>query len=242
MRIRWTSVLISLLIVACGWLGARTLLRVDQDLRVIYAEYTLAATDLGHVSGELIRYRTSVIRAIEADSKEGFQRIRASLPQKRARVNRAMERFVEAANDTSFEERMDARELAELKAVQEKIEAYMSSSLRALRLMELRWNVVPNFQAQRLAYEAREYLAKDAGTKYLDITTELDRLLEVVGEIAGEVKKEADSTLRFETAVLIAVSLALSLVVLVIPLKRDWKGISVLDLGRSLFLRMRPNR
>jgi hypothetical protein len=34
--------------------------------RVIYAEYTLAATDLLHVSGDHIRDRTSVIRAIEA--------------------------------------------------------------------------------------------------------------------------------------------------------------------------------
>src|SRR5689334_20015455 len=66
---RWTSILMSLLLVGFGWLGAETLVRVDQDLRVIYAEYTLAATDLGHLNGELIRYRTSVIRAIETDAK-----------------------------------------------------------------------------------------------------------------------------------------------------------------------------
>ena len=47
MRIHWASGLISLLIIASGWLASQTLVRVDQDLRVIYAEYTLAATDLG---------------------------------------------------------------------------------------------------------------------------------------------------------------------------------------------------
>ena len=221
MRNRWISVLISLLIVALGWLGAHTLIRVDQDLRVIYAEYTLAATDLGHVSGELIRYRTSVIRAIEADRKEDFQRILEALPQKRARVNNAMERFVEATNDTSFEKRMDARDLHELRTVQERIRSYMSSSHRALQLMEQRWNIVPDVEAHRVQNEAKEYLVNDAGTKYMSVTLELDRLLEVVGAIAGEVKKEADLTLRIEATVLIAASVLLGLLVLAVPLKRE---------------------
>jgi hypothetical protein len=45
--------------------------------------------------------------------------------------------------------------------------------------------------------------------------------LEVVGEIADEVKKEAAITLRIVTAVLMVVSLALSCLVLAVPLKRN---------------------
>jgi hypothetical protein len=220
MRHRWLTIIISLLIMVSGWLGAQTLLRVDQDLRVIYAEYTLAATDLGHVSGELIRYRTSVIRAVEADRQEEFQRIMAALPQKRARVNHAMERFVEATNDATLEKRIDARELEELRAVQERVQAYINSSHHALQLIEQRWKMVSADKAHHLQAEAKEYLAKDAGTKYMSVTLELDRLLEVVAAIAGEVKKEADSTLRMETTVLIAASVVLSLLVLAIPMKR----------------------
>jgi hypothetical protein len=219
MQIHWASLSISLLIVASGWVGSQTLIRVDQDLRVIYAEYTLAATDLGHVNGELIRYRTSVIRAIEADTKEEFQRIVASLPQKQTRVNNAIERFVEATNDASFDKKMDARELAELKTVRERIDAYMASSHHALQLMEQRWKVVSRDEAQRLQDAAKQYLAKDAGTKYMSVTVEVDRLLEVVAAIAGEVKKEADSRLRIVTVVLIAVSLALALLVLFVPIR-----------------------
>jgi hypothetical protein len=218
MQIHWASLSISLLIVASGWVGSQTLIRVDQDLRVIYAEYTLAATDLGHVNGELIRYRTSVIRAVEADTKEEFQRIVASLPQKQTRVNNAIERFVEATNDASFDRKMDARELAELKTVRERIDAYMASSHHALQLMEQRWKVVSPVEAQRLQDAAKQYLARDAGTKYMSVTVEVDRLLEVVAAIAGEVKKEADSRLRIVMVVLIAVSLALALLVLFVPI------------------------
>ena len=218
MPIHWTSVLISVLILASGVFGSQTLIRVDQDLRVIYAEYTLAATDLGHVNGELIRYRTSVIRAIEADTKEDFQRIVASLPQKHTRLNRAMERFVEATN-ASREGRMDARELTEFKAVRESIEAYLTSSHQALAMMEQRWNVASGAEAQRLQDSARQYVAKDTGAKFINVTIELDRLLEVVASIAGEVRKEADASLRVATMAMIAVSLALALLVLTIPLK-----------------------
>ncbi|HEU4505695.1 MAG TPA: MCP four helix bundle domain-containing protein [Nitrospira sp.] len=218
MPIHWTSVLISVLILASGVFGSQTLIRVDQDLRVIYAEYTLAATDLGHVNGELIRYRTSVIRAIEADTKEDFQRIVASLPQKHTRLNRAMERFVEATN-ASREGRMDARELTEFKAVRESIEAYLTSSHQALSMMEQRWNVASGAEAQRLQDSARQYVAKDTGAKFINVTIELDRLLEVVASIAGEVRKEADASLRVATMAMIAVSLALALLVLTIPLK-----------------------
>ncbi len=126
--IRWIPVLISLLIVASGSVASCTLTRVDQELRVIYAEYTLAAIDLGHVYGELIRYRTAVIRATEADTQQDYERIADSLPQKRARIEAALERFVQASNDASVAGRMDARELTELKVVREKLGAYIVAS------------------------------------------------------------------------------------------------------------------
>lgn len=217
MRMHWTSVVLSLLIAASGLLGSSTLTRVDRDLRVIYAEYTLAATDLGHVNGELIRYRTSIIRAIEADTKEDFERIAASLPQKRARIDSAIERFVKASNNTTSGKGMDARELAELKAVQEKLEEYIASSHYTIQLLKKRWQATSQIVAQRLRDEAELNAARDAGGKFIGVTLELDRLLEVVAEIAGEVRREADHTLRVATIVLIGVSLTLAALALALP-------------------------
>ena len=219
MPVHWTSILISFLIITSGVLGSQTLIRVDQDLRVIYAEYTLAATDLGHVNGELIRYRTSVLRAIEAGTKEEFQRIEASLQHKQERLDRAMKRFIDATNEASSGKRMDARELAEVKAVRERMDAYIASSDQAIKMMKQRWSVDANAEAQRLQNTAKQYWANDSTIKFNSVTVELDRLLEVVAEIAGEVKKEADASLRIATVALIAVSLTLALVTLVLPLR-----------------------
>lgn len=214
---RWTSIVISLLIITGGLLGSRALTRVDQDLRVIHAEYTLAATDLGHVNGELIRYRTSVIRAIEADSEGEFRRIADSLPHKRSRIDRAIGRFIKATNDASIGKRMDSRELAELKAVQQKLDAYIASSHRTIELMEQRWRTQSSQEARRLTDEAVDNAANDAGAKFIAVTSELDRLLEVVAGIAGEVKKDADARLRLETMVIVGLSMGLAVLVLVLP-------------------------
>lgn len=210
----------SLLLIACGWLGSQTLVRVDQDLRVIYAEYTLTATDLGHLNGELIRYRTSVIRAIETDTKDEFQRIVASLPHKRQHIEQAIDHFVAATNDASFGRRLDERELSELEIVKDRISSYMASSRNALQMMERRWNADSADEARRLRNGAREYLADEAGSKYINVTVELDKLLNIVAGVAGDVKKQADATLRIVTAVVVLVSLSLSLLVLTVSSRK----------------------
>jgi hypothetical protein len=217
MRIQWASILISVLILISGWYGSHSLTRVDKDLRVIYAEYTLAATDLGHVSGELIRYRTSVIRAIEADNKEDFERIAGSLPHKRTRIENAIQRFVQATNDSSNRKRMDARELAEVRAVRERMDAYISSSYQAIQLMKQRWSVVSELKTKQLQAEAKQYWVKDATSNFDNLTVELDRLLEVVAVIAAEVKNEADASLRLATLAVLLISLVLGTLVLVMP-------------------------
>ena len=206
-----------MLIVASGLLCARTLTQVDRDLRAIYAEYTLAATDLGHVNGELIRYRTSVIRAIQADTQQDYERIADSLPQKRLRIDQAIERFVNASNDASLGRSMDARELTELKALQEKLEAYIVSSQHTIQLLEQRWRTSSRVEAEQLKVDAERNIAKDAGDKFIGVTLELDRLVDVVAAIAGEVKKEADSKLRVVTNALLGASLALAALALAVP-------------------------
>jgi chemoreceptor-like protein with four helix bundle sensory module len=216
MQLRWTSIVVSLLLATSGWVGSKTLVHVDQDLRVIYTEYTLTATDLGHLNGELIRYRTSVIRAIETDAKEEFERIVVSLPEKRAHIEEAIDRFIAATNDASFGRRLNERELSELEILKERISSYMTSSRKALEIMQKRWNANSAFEATRLRDGAKDYLADDASVKYMNVTIELDRLLEVVASVAGDVKKEADLTLRIVTAVLILASIVLSALVLVV--------------------------
>ena len=104
-----------------------------------------------------------------------------------------------------------------MKAVREKLEAYIVSSQHTIQLLEQRWRTSSRVDAQQLRSEAERQTAKDAGDKIIGVSLELDRLLEVIAGIASEVKKEGDSTLRVATIVLLGVSLAIASLAFAIP-------------------------
>lgn len=207
---------ISAIVIVVGILGTQSLIRVDQELRVIYTEYTLATTNLGHIHGELIRYRTSIIRAIEADTQEDFERIATSLPTKRARIDAAIDRFVKISQSTLSGKKGNAKELEKLRDVKASLAQYIDSSQQTISLLEQRWQVSSPIEAQRLRDKAERHAATDAGEKFIAITRELDQLVDVVVQIAGDLQKEADRHLRIASAITVGVSIGLAGLVLVL--------------------------
>lgn len=210
------QIIISTLVVVAGLLGAQSITWVDQELRVIYTEYTLAATNLGHIHGELIRYRTSVLRAIEADSREDFERIATSLPNKRARIDAAIDRFVQISQSTLSGRSVDAKELTELRDVRASLAQYIDSSQQTIHLLEQCWQASSPAEAKRLRDKAERHAATDAGDKFIAITRELDQLVDVVVQIAGDLQKDADRHLRVVSAITVGVSIGLAGLVLIL--------------------------
>ncbi len=214
MRSIWRPLMASLLIAATGFFEAQALDRVDQDLRIMYAEYTVAATDLGHVFGELIRYRSTIIRAIEAEKRPDFDRISSSLPGKQARIERAIMRYEAATERAARGKMLDSHVAAQLHEVKEKLEEYISASHRTISPMERQWLAKTPAEASALREQAEVFAAKHAGPKLIAVTLALDRLLESVGEVAGNVREQADVLLRGATALVILISLLLAALVL----------------------------
>lgn len=202
----WRRAAISGLIAGAGLWGAHTLTTVDQELRVLYAEYTLATTDLGHINAQLIRYRTAVIRAIEADTREEYQRIVESLPLKRNRIEQPLERFIKTTLVTASTKSEAIEELEELRAVKARVAEYMTTSDQTVQLLNQRWQTTSPLESRRLRDLAEENAAERAGEKFVAVTLELDRLLDVVAKIAGEARSEADRQLRMMSTIVIVVS------------------------------------
>ncbi|MCS6292762.1 MAG: MCP four helix bundle domain-containing protein [Nitrospira sp.] len=200
------SILISLLILLAGLWGGYSLSRVDQELRVIYAEYTLATTDLGHINAKLIRYRTSVLRAVEADSQKDFEGIISSLPERRVHIEQPIERFIKAANGAAAKRNGTTDELRELQAVKTRLADYMATSDQTIELIHQRWKATSPDEANRLRNAAERNALERAGSKFIAVTLELDLLLEVVAKIAGEVRDEADRQLRTMSAIVVGIS------------------------------------
>ncbi len=208
------SIVISLLILSAGLWGGYSLSRVDQELRVIYAEYTLATTDLGHINAKLIRYRTSILRAIEADSQKNFESIISSLTERRAQIEQPIERFIKAANSATVKRSGTADELRELQAVKTRLADYMATSEQTIGLIQQRWKATSPDEAKRLRDAAEENAVERAGSKFIAVTLELDLLLEVVAKIAGEVRDDAERQLRTMSAIVVVISALLAGLVL----------------------------
>jgi hypothetical protein len=213
-RLMWSRLVVSLLIACLGLLGARALSQVDQDLRIMYTEYTLAAADLAHISADVIRYRTTIVRALEAPTKKDFERITASLPDQRARIQHAVDRYAAASLRVS---RSGRSEPQDLEAVRNSLDAYFSAASRTIDLLVQLWVAHSPQAAADLRSKAELHAADNAGPKLIQVSLALDRLLETVAEVAKDMRDEGSRTIRQTSAALIAGSLLIALLNLFMP-------------------------
>lgn len=202
-----SQMLISVLIIGLGFIGNRALSEVDQDLRIMYTEYTLAATDLAHISADIIRYRTTVIRALEAPSKKEFERITGSLPDQRARIQHAIDRYAAASLRVS---RSGRSEPQDLEAVRQSLDAYIAAANRTINLLVQLWSAPSPEEAADLRTKAELQAADNAGPKLIQVSLALDRLLETVADVAKDMRDEGTKTIRSTSATLLIGSLLIA--------------------------------
>jgi hypothetical protein len=138
------------------------------------------------------------------------------LPTKRARIDAAIDRFVKISQSTLSGKGGNVKELAELRDVKASLARYIDSSQQTIRLLEQRWQVSSPIEARRLRDKAERHATTDAGEKFIAITRELDQLVNVVVQIAGDLQKEADRHLRIASAITVGVSIGLAGLVLVL--------------------------
>lgn len=210
-RPTWSQVLVSLLIAVVGLVSSHILRDIDRDLRIMYADYTLAATDLGHISADVMRYRDTIIRALEAPTLKDFERISASLPDQRARILKAVDRFVAVSGQVSGSGRSEAQDL---QAVRESLQAYFSAADITIALLTKLWRATSPQEAAALRSKAEVHAAENAGPKLIEVSLALDRLLETVAEVARDLRAEGAGAIRLASAALIIGSLLIALLVL----------------------------
>lgn len=207
-RPSWRQVLVSLLIAGLGLLAAQTLSRVNQDITLMYAEYTLGATELAHITADAMRYRNTIIRAVEARSRQDFERITAGLPEQRARIQHAIDRYAAASLRVS---RSGRSEETDLRAVRDSLDAYFQAASKTMTLLTQMWVAPTPQEAAALRHEAELHAADNAGPKMIQISLALDRLLETVAAVAKDMRDEGTQTLRETSSTLVVGSLLIAL-------------------------------
>ncbi|MCX5723142.1 MAG: MCP four helix bundle domain-containing protein [Nitrospirae bacterium] len=191
--------LISLLIAGLGWMSGQALSRVDQDLRIMYTEYTLGATDLAHISADVMRYRNTIIRALEADSQKDFERITESLPAQRARIQHAVDRYAAAGLRVS---RSGRSEPEDIEAVRRSLDQYFSVASTTVQLLTQEWLAPSATEREAIRRKAEEHASDNAGPKMIQVSLALDRLLDTVADVAKDMRDEGTAAIQ-QTSVLI---------------------------------------
>lgn len=196
------------MIAGLGWMSGGALSHVDQDLRIMYTEYTLGAADLAHISADVMRYRNTIIRALEADSKKDFERITESLPGQRARVQLAVDRYAAAGLRVS---RSGRSEPEDIEAVKKSLDQYFSVASTTIDLLSRVWTAPSQAERDRLRRKAEEHAADNAGPKMIQVSLALDRLLDTVADVAKDMRDEGTRTIQSTSLMLVGGSFFIAL-------------------------------
>lgn len=175
----------------------------------MYTEYTLAAVDLAHISGDLMRYRTTIIRALETPDKQTFEQITAPLLAQRALIQHDVDRYTAASLRVS---RSGRSEPEDLEAVRESLDAYFSSASQTISLLTQSWGAATPQEAAALRNRAELHAADNAGPKLIQVSLALDHLLETVAEVAKDMRDDGTRTVEGTSMLLIIVTFLAALV------------------------------
>lgn len=193
------QVVVSLLIAGLGWLSGQALSRVDQDLRVMYTEYTLGAADLAHISADVMRYRNTIIRALAADNQKEFERITDSLPAQRSRIQLAVDRYAAAGLRVS---RSGRSEPEDIEAVRRSLDQYFSVASTTVEFLTKEWTASSPSERDSLRRKAEEHASDNAGPKMIQVSLALDRLLDTVADVAKDMRDEGTKAIQ-ETSLML---------------------------------------
>jgi hypothetical protein len=187
------QLIISLLIAGLGWISGQALSRIDQDLRIMYTEYTLGAADLAHISADVMRYRNTIIRSLEAENQKAFERTTESLPAQRARIQHAVDRYAAAGLRVSRSGRSEEKDI---QAVRDSLDQYFSVASKTIDLLAQEWRAGTAAEAMELRRKAEIHAADNGGPKVMQVSLALDRLLETVSEVAKDMRDAGTKTIR----------------------------------------------
>ncbi len=216
-RPTFPQLLISLLIAGLGWYSGQALSQIDQDLRIMYTEYTLGAADLAHISADVMRYRNTIIRALETDSKKEFERITESLPAQRARIQHAVDRYAAAGLRVS---RSGRSEPEDIEAVRRSLDQYFSVASTTIQLLNQEWNATSPADREILRRKAEEHASDNGGPKMIQVSLALDRLLETVADVAKDMRDEGTRTIQYSSTLLVGGSFFIAALNLLLSRRR----------------------
>ena len=187
-----------------GWIGVAS---VQENMRILYVDYTVSTIDLAHVRADLGGYRTLMLEASQAPNKNEYEGAVAKLPPIRERIDKALASYSATVLRVSKNGRSEIEDLKKFNAALAdyfKTGAGIRGTLTdAFALPD------PDMQLQ-MRNLAVTSARTDGAQKLHAASDQFDELLKTVGEVAKDLNEDGVRAAQSSKKVLL-VGLILSL-------------------------------
>ncbi|AWM36202.1 Methyl-accepting chemotaxis protein III [Gemmata obscuriglobus] len=206
---------VCVVVVASGALGSDGLSQSRERMRILYADYTTAGTDLAKSSVNLARYRNGVVRAAAAQDRHAAERLVEEQTPHRKQITDGLSAYAATVLRTS---RSGRDERADLNKVRAAMDAYFAATDRTVGAIRDYWAAGDKDRARRA--EAVAAAVVDGDQKFDAATASMDELVKTVAEVAKDINEDGNaavgqvqSELRACTLVAAGLSIAVGLLV-----------------------------
>ena len=217
MKTMWKLMLGFALMSACmcvlGWVASQGLLSVRESLRVVYEDYTVAGTDLASVAGNLNRTRADDSSALDAVTKEEFEKVVTRDTEITESVKKPLEAYAATVLRISKTGRDEAKDL---KKFRDTYAVYVAASDSLYETLKESWNAQTKPEREALRAKAHAISTQNAGPKMEATIQALNELIATVKEVAKDMNDEGRATaasalltLAIGTATVIVIGLLL---------------------------------
>ena len=195
-----------------GWAASQGLLSLQDSLRVVYEDYTVAAVDLARASTDLMRYRNNVIQATAVQDQETYAKFKNQQSDLKVKTFKSLEAYAATTLRVSRSGRDEAKDLQTLR---EAIAAYYPAAELSMSLTSDVWQAPSKQAADAIREKAKaNAMMQNAGPKLIATMNAFDQLLGTVSAVAKDMNEDGRTaaanalfTLAVGTATAIAIGL-----------------------------------
>ncbi len=179
--------LMGLIMCVLGWVAGLGLMSVRESLRVVYEDYTVAGTDLATVAGNLNRTRSNDFMALDAVTREEFEKVVTRDAEVTESVKKPLEAYAATVLRISKTGRDEAKDLQKFR---DAYAAYVAATDISVEFLKDGWNTQAKPERETLHAKARVNATKNAGPKMEATIAALNELVTTVKEVAKDMNDE----------------------------------------------------
>ena len=201
--------MVGLIMAVMGGIAGQGVTSIREKLRVVYEDYTVAGTDLALVAGNLNRTRTNDFLALNAQSKEEFEKVINRDAEITESVKKPLEAYAATVLRISKSGRDEAKDLQKFR---DAYAAYVAASDMLYATLTQAWATQSKSEMEALRAKAFTISLQNAGPKMEATIVALDELIATVKDVAKDMNDEGSATVS-NTLVTLAVGTTAGIVI-----------------------------